>query len=193
MQDGSEKRERICRYIARGPLAQDRLSLTRRGDVVYRFRRPWRNGKQSVVMDPLTFLARLAAQIPPPRWHVLSYYGVLGAAAARRDEIVPRRAVESEPTARHCKTSGRAGRGAQAPEATTEAKRSRPERMLWSELVRRVFLQEILCCSCGGRRSVLSMVFKPTSIERVLRHMGLPYEPPQRAPPRSVPAELPFR
>jgi len=179
----SARRERLCRYIARGPLAQDRLSLTRRGDVVYRFRKPWRNGKQSVVMDPLTFLARLAAQIPPPRWHVLSYYGVLGAAAARRDEIVPGRAAaeESEPIARRCKASVRA-----------ESQRPRPERLLWSDLLRRVFLTEILRCPCGGRRVVLSMVFKPTSIERVLRHQGLPFMPPERAPPRLVQAGLPL-
>jgi hypothetical protein len=64
--------ERICRYVARGPLAQDRLTLTRTGDVVYRFRHPWKNGKTAVVMDPMTFLARLAAQVPPPRVHMLS-------------------------------------------------------------------------------------------------------------------------
>jgi hypothetical protein len=32
------------------------------------------------------------------------------------------------------------------------------------------------------------MVFKPSSIERVLRHLGLPFRPP----PRAVQAELPL-
>ena len=81
--------ERLARYVARPPLCQDRLSLSRDGRVVYRFRRPWRNGKEAVVLDPMTFLSRLAAQIPPPRFHVVSYYGVLAPAASRRDEIVP--------------------------------------------------------------------------------------------------------
>ncbi len=62
--------------------------MNQQGDIVYRFRHPWRNGKQAVVMDPMTFLSRLAALIPPPRSHVLSYYGVRGAAAARRELIV---------------------------------------------------------------------------------------------------------
>jgi hypothetical protein len=84
-----DRLERICRYVARGPLAQDRLTLTRTGDVVYRFRHPWKNGKTAVVMDPMTFLSRLAAQVPPPRVHMVSYFGVLAAAAAKRESIVP--------------------------------------------------------------------------------------------------------
>jgi hypothetical protein len=38
----------------------------------------------------------------------------------------------------------------------------------------------------GGRRRVLAMVFDPVSIERVVRHLGLPHERPARAPPRMV-------
>ena len=188
----SARRERVCRYIARGPIAQDRLFRTRDGDVVYRFRRRWRNGKQSVVMDPLTFLARLAAQIPPPRWHVLSYYGVLGAAAARRDEIVPQPTEDPASTERWCEKPVDAERAGLTSEVTEDSRRPRPERMLWSDLLRRVFFEEVLSCPCGGQRTVLSMVFKPSSIERVLRHLGLPYRPPERAPPRAVQAGLPL-
>ena len=65
------RRERLVRYVARGPIAKDRLTINQRGDIVYRFRHRWRNGKQAVVMDPITFLSRLAALIPPRRSHVL--------------------------------------------------------------------------------------------------------------------------
>ena len=64
--------------------------------------------------------------------------------------------------------------------------------MLWAEVVKRVFLEDILRCPCGGRRAVLAMVFKRESIERILEHLGLPHEAPARAPPRPMPAELPF-
>jgi site-specific recombinase XerC len=37
-----------------------------------------------------------------------------------------------------------------------------------------------------------SALFKPSSIERVLRHLGLRYRPPGRAPPRAVQAGLPL-
>ncbi len=63
--------------------------MSRDGRVIYRFRKAWRNGKQAVVMDGMTFLSRLAAQVPPPRFHMLSYYGVLAPAALGRSEIVP--------------------------------------------------------------------------------------------------------
>jgi hypothetical protein len=61
-----------------------------------------------------------------------------------------------------------------------------------AELVRRVFLEEALVCPCGGRRTVLSMIFNPVSIERILRHLGLPHEPMPRAPPRPRQADLQF-
>ena len=94
--------ERLIRYIARPAFAQDRLSVARYGSIVYRFRKPWRNGKQAVVMDPMTFLSRLSAQIPPPRFHALSYFGVLAAAASRLDEIVPGHEVDDDAEPGRC-------------------------------------------------------------------------------------------
>ena len=61
---------------------------------------------------------------------------------------------------------------------TEPRKRARPERLTWAELVMRVWLEDVLRCPCGGRRRVLAMVFNPDSIERILRHLGLPHEPP---------------
>ena len=181
-----ERLERLARYVTRPPFAQDRLSVTRDGSIVYRFRKPWRNGKLAVVMDPMTFLSRLAAQVPPPRSHVLSYFGVLSAGASRRDEIVPGSARDDEEGQHQCP----AATGALADD--NKVKRQHPERMLWSELVQRVFLSEILRCPCGGQRTVVAMIFKPSSIARILRHLGLPLEPQPRAPPRPRQAELPF-
>ena len=62
--------------------------------------------------------------------------------------------------------------------------------MVWAELIKRVFLGGALDCPCGGRRRVLSMVFDSESIERVLRHLGLPWQRPSRAPPRGMQGEL---
>ena len=184
----STRLERISRYVARPALAQDRLAVARDGSIVYRFRRRWRNGKQAVVMDPLTFLSRLAALIPPPRFHMLSYYGVLAPAASRRDEIVPGSGDGEEPSS--CRMENSQARASSSDAGQRE--RRRPERMTWAELVQRVWLEDVLRCPCGGRRTVLSMVFNPHSIERILRHLGLPHQAPPRAPPRPMPAGLPF-
>ena len=81
---------RNCADTSPAPLSpKERLSVAKNGHIVYRFRKAWRNGKTAVVLDPMTFLSRLAAQVPPPRFHMLTYHGVLAPAASRRDEIVP--------------------------------------------------------------------------------------------------------
>ncbi len=41
------------------------------------------------MFEPLPFIERLAALIPPPRMHTLTYHGVPAPAAAWRDLVVP--------------------------------------------------------------------------------------------------------
>ena len=191
---GADKRarlERLCRYITRPPLAQERLSLTRTSDVVYRFRHPWRNGKTAVVLDPLTFLSRLAAQVPPPRRHSLTYHGVLAPAASKRELIVPGH-DQADGEGRCCpgKQTLDPPLGDSSAEGAPE--RARPERYSWATLMRRSFLIDVLACPCGARRRVLSLVCDPAQIARVLTHLGLPTDPPERAPPRATQRTMEF-
>ncbi len=65
--------ERVCRYVSRPPIASERLSLTPDGRVLYRLRKPFRDGTGHFVFDPLTFLERIAALVPRPRTHQLTY------------------------------------------------------------------------------------------------------------------------
>lgn len=177
-----ERLEKLARYLARPCLSQDGLSIAQNGHIVYRFRKAWRNGKTAVVLDPMTLLSRLGAQVPPPRFQMLTYHGVLGTAASRRDEIVPKDEPEAE--GRRCRSGSRKTGSGEVRQ------RSRPERIPWADLVRRVWLEDILRCECGGRRTVLAMVIDPVAIERVLTHIGLPYSPPKRAPPGAMPRTL---
>jgi len=55
------KLERLCRYITRPPVATKRLSVDDHGRVVYRYKRPFRDGSTHVMLEPLDFMARLAA------------------------------------------------------------------------------------------------------------------------------------
>ena len=55
------KRERLCRYIARPAVAIPRLSLSSTGKVVYTLKTPYRDGTTQVAFDPVDFMARLAA------------------------------------------------------------------------------------------------------------------------------------
>ena len=81
--------EHLCRYVACGPIASERLSLSPEGKVIYELRRAWRDGTTRIVFDPLTFIERLAALVPRPRVHLVTYHGVLAPASAWRDMIVP--------------------------------------------------------------------------------------------------------
>jgi len=58
--------ERLCRYVARPPIATERLSELADGRILYRLRHRWRDGTTHVVFEPLDLVARLAALVPAP-------------------------------------------------------------------------------------------------------------------------------
>jgi len=169
-----ERLEQVCRYIARPPLATERLELTPQGKVLYRFRKPWKDGSHSVLLEPLAFLERLAALVPPPRRPLLTYHGVLAPAARNRERIVP--APREEPQ--------RESVGAcVVPPPNPHAPRPRSKRYYtWAELLRRVFATEVFRCPhCGGPRRLVAFITEPQVIDRILDHLGIeawPQPPP---------------
>ena len=178
--DDVEGRERLCRYLARPPLASERLSLADDGRVVYALRRHWKDGTRAVVFDPLDFIARLAALVPRPRTHLLTYHGVLAPAAEWRDWIVP---AEPRPARRD-------------PSQALAEQALRPDharkRATWAELLKRVFEIDVLLCPwCGGKRNLIALITDGAVVRRILEHLGLPTTAPLLAPARSPP-ELEF-
>ncbi len=93
-----ERLERLCRYVARPPLALARLEALTDGRLAYRLKTPWRDGTTHVVMERRELLERLAPLIPPPRAHQVRYHGVLAPCASGRDRVVPARLKEAEAT-----------------------------------------------------------------------------------------------
>ena len=64
----------------------------------------------------------------------------------------------------------------------------RRHHMPYAELMRRTFRSDIAACGhCGARMKLIALVKDPRGITRFLRHLGLPTEPPARAPPRDEP------
>jgi len=51
----------------RPALSDARLALTEDGRIVLELKTPYRDGTTHFVFDPMTFLERLAAPVPPPR------------------------------------------------------------------------------------------------------------------------------
>jgi hypothetical protein len=72
-----------------GNHCQERLDLTAQGQVRYRLKTPYRDGTTHIVLEPLDFIARLAALVPPPRVHLTRFHGVFAAHAALRAAITP--------------------------------------------------------------------------------------------------------
>jgi hypothetical protein len=89
--DGRDRRqlERLCRYLLRPPIAEDRLSLRHDGTLLLECKKSWRDGTRAIVLSARALLVRLCAAIPLPYVNQVRYFGVLASAAAVRDEVVP--------------------------------------------------------------------------------------------------------
>ena len=72
----SHKLEKLCRYITRPAISEQRLSISPQGRVRYQLKTPWRNGTTHVEWDAVDFIAKLAALVPPPRAHLTRFHGV---------------------------------------------------------------------------------------------------------------------
>jgi hypothetical protein len=58
---------------------------------VYQYKQPFRDGSTHVVLEPLDFIARLAALVPRPRLNLTRFHGVFAPNFKHRARIVPRR------------------------------------------------------------------------------------------------------
>jgi hypothetical protein len=51
-------------------------------------------------------------------------------------------------------------------------------RIDWATLLRRIYLEDVLACPCGGRRNVLADIHERDAIVAILTHLGLDPDPP---------------
>ena len=167
-----DKIERLARYVSRPPVATERLSLTRGGNVRYALKTPYRDGTTHVIFEPEDFIARLVALVPKPRAHLTRYHGVFAPASRDRARIVP-----------GTRTAASAARG----EVSVS---DRQRAMSWAQRLKRVFAIDIETCrQCGGKLRVVASIEQPAVIERILDHLGRAAETidpahPSRAPPQ---------
>jgi putative transposase/transposase-like zinc-binding protein len=164
--------EHLARYLARPPVATDRLTLLADGRVALRFKRPFADGTEAVVFTPFELIERLLPLIPRPGKHTIRFHGILAPAAGYRAKVVPAAKTPLPP------------REAPGPEQPT------PYRLPWAELLRRVFLIDALDCPrCHSRMRIVAAVTEPAAVERILRHLGESPAPPHIAGPRAPPRQ----
>ncbi|MBU1241337.1 transposase [Myxococcota bacterium] len=65
----------LCCYIARPPLSNESLRQLPNGDLTFKLKTPWDDGTTHLVFTPTELIEKLAAIIPPPRFHKLRYQG----------------------------------------------------------------------------------------------------------------------
>jgi hypothetical protein len=63
----------------------------------------------------------------------------------------------------------------------------RARRIPWADLLRRVFAEDVLVCSCGGRRRVVAFVADAGQAHSLLITLGLAADPATFAPARDPP------
>jgi hypothetical protein len=175
-----DRLERVCRYVLRPPVTSERLALTADGQVRLALRQPWADGTTHVVFEPVEFLGRLAVLVPRPRVNLILYYGVLGARAAWRPEVVPR------PAPGHHQTDDPVDEACAI--ATPDPARSQARGQRWAALMKRTFGFDVLDCpQCGGPLRLIALIEEAAVIDRILRHLGLPTHVPVARPARAPP------
>jgi hypothetical protein len=173
--------ERLARYAGRPPLATERLSLLPDGRLLYRLKRRWRDGTTHVIYEPLELMERLAALVPPPKFNITRYSGVLAPGATLRPLVAPLEEAQ-DPLPHH----GCPGRVAAPTTDSGKAKEKCGGRLRnypWAQLMARVFGFDILLCPrCGGRMRILAAINPPDAIGKILSCLGLPTRAPPIAP-----------
>ena len=115
----------LCRYMARSALSDDRLSLSSSGQVIYSLKTPYSDGTTHVVLDPLDFISRLAALVPPPKQNLTRYYGLFATASKQRSVI-----MLNQPKHKKAKKKNKGKR---------KDTKKRKKRLTWSKKLARVF------------------------------------------------------
>jgi len=134
---------------------------------MYQLKSPFEDGTQYISMDPLDFIAKLVALIPPPRLNLIRFHGGFSPHYQHRKLVVPTPKQENEnPPKNKYKPS-------------------------WIYLLNRILKIDLENCKvCGkGKLKVLKAVKDPKVIRKILNHLKLPTDIPQpfaaRGPPNN--------
>jgi len=202
--------ERLTRYCARPPFSSGRLGRLDDHTVAYNLPRPTPDGRTCLLMDPMDLLKRLASLIPPPRTHLVRYFGVLAPNATLREQVIQTAGPSSALLDRLKHAAACMGIHDQAakrdtPKPNADAwvprppdvpKSHQPEEKpwrasyLWAMLIARIYeVFPLLCPRCNHPMKIIAFITEPASLSRILGHLGEPTKPPQIHPARAPPQQ----
>ena len=170
-----DRLEKLVSYIARGPIAKDRVTLTDDGQhVLLKLKRRFDDGTTHLRFTPTEFIEKLVAIIPPPKTHLVRWSGCFAPNSPIRPLIVLRPTVK---------------KGFQFDEENPD----KPKRIGWSEVLKRVSKIDVSNCElCGGKMKALAAIREKDEIVRYLKHVGKAHDPPKKASARLVQVELEY-
>jgi hypothetical protein len=108
----------------------------------------FRDGSTHVVLEPLDFIARLAALVPRPRLNLTRFHGIFAPNFKHRHKIVPRR-----------------------PQGRVDSDKLLAP-MSWAQRLERVFAIDIETCpDCRGTLRVIASIEEPGLIAKIPGHV----------------------
>jgi Putative transposase len=159
-----EGRLKLCRYVARPPLADEQLRRLDDGRIELTLRTPAKNGQRKILLEPLRLLRRLCWLVPPPRQNQVRYHGVLAARSKLRSEVVPRPEPELQ----------------LAFPIQNMLPEKKSYRVAWAILLKRVYdVDALLCPSCAARLRPVGAVLSPTKATAQIHMPSSARDPPQ--------------
>ena len=127
--------------------------------------------------DARELLARILIHVPEPRQKTIRYYAEYSAPARAR------RRRDSEPLEHMAEPTGSTATATSAEETGWSAAERRAARRRWASLIRRIYEVNPLTCACGAQMRVISFIFDPTVIQKILTHLKQTDHKPGRSRP----------
>jgi ribosomal protein S27E len=168
--DNRFHRERLCRYLLRPPLAKGRLHETMDGKYAFELKTPWPDGTRVIFFSGEELVARLSALVPPPRMHLVHYFGVLAPNARLRKQVVPEAPEDAD-----LDPCGHSVAYAETRNGRTIRRRWVP----WATLLLRVFAIDVMACPrCDSRMQRIAVIQQPNVIAAILDCLSRKEQPP---------------
>lgn len=169
-----DRLEKLLRYLGRGPVSHERISLDGDGNILYELKSSY-DGATHVMFSAIEFIEKLASIIPPSYRHQVNYYGCLSSHNKLRPKIVGSLARESTNDAssqQECQNHVGIVEESDSPSA--------PRYIPWAELLKRTFGIDLsICPQCGGKVRVIAAIMGTEAVDKILDHLGLGSDPPE--------------
>ncbi|SFN04493.1 transposase [Nitrosomonas communis] len=159
------KLERLCRYITRPAIADERLARNQDGQVILTLKTPFRDGTTpSDVAAGIHATAGCAGFPGKAQPHSFPWRTCAECQASLRD-LPGSKKNKNNPS----------DRNDDVPPSVASV------RIRWARLLKRVFDIEH-CPHCGGALKIIATILKKAAITKILDHLGLSSSAPPRSP-----------